>query len=207
MNKEIESQLRDWSQEIPELSEEHREAVAILSNYVTHKLDTGVPPAIQFICTHNSRRSQMAQAWSAAIADYFGLAVRSYSGGTEATQIAPLTLEALYECGFDVAEEDGDNAKTKVAWRPNSAGATLFSKRFDYSGNVSKKFLAVMTCSDADENCPVVPGAEERIPLTFEDPGKFDNTEEALDEYISTCLNIGYVLFLAYARAKELIND
>lgn len=206
MNKEIEAQLREWSQEIPELSEEHREAVAVISNYVTHKLDTGVPPAIQFICTHNSRRSQMAQAWSAALADHFELAIRSYSGGTEVSEVHPLTLEALYECGFDI-NKDEKSEKVKVSWRPNSAGITLFSKLFDSSGNVTKKFLAVMTCSKADDDCPVVPGAEERVPMTFEDPGKFDGSEEALDEYIETCLQIGYVLFLAYTRAKQLIND
>ena len=40
------------------------------------------------------------------------------------------------------------------------------------------KFAAVMTCAHADENCPFIPGAEQRIPVRYKDPKAFDDTPE-----------------------------
>ncbi len=45
-----------------------------------------------------------------------------------------------------------------------------FSKLFDDPSNSAAKFVAIMTCSHADENCPIIPGADLRIPVRYKDP-------------------------------------
>ena len=59
-----------------------------------------------------------------------------------------------------------------------------------------------MTCSHADENCPFIAGAEKRIPITYEDPKKFDNTPEQLAKYNERSLQIATELFYVFSKVK-----
>lgn len=66
----------------------------------------------------------------------------------------------------------------------NSDSITCFSKLYNHKINPQKDFAAIMTCSDADENCPVIFGAERRFQIRYEDPKKFDNTELEKVKYL-----------------------
>ena len=132
---------------------------------------------LHFICTHNSRRSQFAQAWAAAAARYFGLPIACFSGGVEVTACNERTVAALQRAGFEVAS---DGAAPNPHYQLSADGetlATLYSKRYDDAENPDTGFLALMTCSDADEHCPFIPGAVQRMPLRYEDPKGSDGTE------------------------------
>ena len=138
-----------------------------------------------YVCTHNSRRSQFAQLWSAHHSEMLKLPITSYSAGTEKTACHPNVLEVLRNEGFGI-ESDVDNHR--VVWNGNTL-TTLGSKTID-SGDLPNEFFAIMTCSDADENCPFIPSALGRFRLTFEDPKWSDKTNDAIKVYQETSLTI-----------------
>jgi arsenate reductase len=111
---------------------------------------------VLFLCTGNSCRSQMAEAF---LRHYVGNHFEAYSAGLEPTTIHPLTYRVMAEVGLDLA---GQRAK------PVS----------EYLGKVKFQYL-VTVCDDADKNCPTVwPGVVSRMHWSFEDPAKFEGSEE-----------------------------
>ncbi len=90
-----------------------------------------------FICTHNSRRSQIAQIWARAAAFYDQVPdVETYSGGTEATAFHPNAVKAMKETGMEIrAVKDGDNPVYEIRFAEDAAPVEVFSKVFDGSGN------------------------------------------------------------------------
>ena len=77
-----------------------------------------------------------------------------------------------------------------------------FSKTYNHPFNPKGNFAAVMTCSHADENCPFIPGAEERIALTFEDPKEFDGTPLQTTKYLERSMHIATELYYVFSKIK-----
>ena len=175
-----------------------------LSRYIRAKREAGDPVKLVFICTHNSRRSHMGQLWAQAAAAYYGLGnVQCYSGGTEATAFNPRAVKAMEEIGFAItASLQGENPRYEAQYTLEAAPALVWSKRFDDAANPSSGFAAVMTCSDADENCPLVPGVEQRLGITYEDPKHFDGTPQEAEKYLERARQIGREMLYAFKRAK-----
>src|SRR5690606_16091501 len=103
------------------------------------------PVQLQFICTHNSRRSQFGQVWAAVAAAHFGVTgIKTYSGGTEATACNPRTVAALRRAGFNVEPtpegNSGENIRYSVRFAENHEALTCFSKVFDHPENPSEDF-------------------------------------------------------------------
>lgn len=139
---------------------------------------------LNFICTHNSRRSQFAQVWAATIGGYFGIPLESFSGGVDVTACNERTIASLKRTGFEVESEGEGNPKYTVSFgNDTQKELLLFSKLFDDVSNPSQGFAALMTCSDADDNCPFVAGCEQRISLTYEDPKAYDDTDREKEMY------------------------
>lgn len=182
-----------------ELIGEERKALLIrLANYIRQKAEDGQTAHLNFICTHNSRRSQLAQLWAATGATFFGLTnIKTYSGGTEATAFNPRAVAAAKRAGFVVDNPGGENPQYEVSFSPELPPLVLFSKVFDDTVNPAEGFAAVMTCSDADENCPFIPGAELRLPLTYDDPKEADDTGEEAARYDERLRQIGRELLFA----------
>jgi arsenate reductase len=158
---------------------------------------------LNFICTHNSRRSHLAQVWAQTLSDHFGLKFQCYSGGTEATAVYPLVINTLKCQGFQIGKLDRlENSLYHLKYDRNTQPIVLFSKVFDDSFNPDDDFLAVMTCSDADENCPIVSGAKKRFALTYEDPKKFDATLEAETKYLERSNQIATELYYIFQGLK-----
>ncbi|MCB2205121.1 protein-tyrosine-phosphatase [bacterium] len=151
-----------------------------------------------FICTHNSRRSHMAQIWAQVAAWGYGLdGVQCFSGGTEATAFHPNAIAALVGCGFK--EEAGENMQKlhiSLRFSPSAPPLESWSKRYDDPSNPSGNFAAVMTCSDADEACPFIPGAAARFPIRYEDPKQSDGSGREAEVYRERCLEIGREMIL-----------
>ena len=64
--------------------------------YIKSKLKNQEIIALNFICTHNSRRSHLSQVWAQALAHHVGInTINCYSGGTEATALFPVVAETL----------------------------------------------------------------------------------------------------------------
>jgi arsenate reductase len=74
-----------------------------------------------------------------------------------------------------------------------------FSKTFDDPFNPDKNFAAIMTCSDADENCPFVPGTEFRLALTYKDPKEADDSPEEASRYDERVRQIGREILYVFS--------
>ena len=112
-------------------------------------------PRVLFLCSGNSARSQMAEAFLRA---YAGDNVDAYSAGLEPMEIHPLTIRVMQERGLDLA---GQHAK----------GLSQFL------GKVHFGYL-VTVCDRAQEMCPVFPGVAKRLFWPFEDPARAVGTED-----------------------------
>ncbi|MEX0721984.1 MAG: protein-tyrosine-phosphatase [Balneolaceae bacterium] len=173
-----------------------KEQLKDVAGHIRSKKELGETVKLNFICTHNSRRSHLAQIWTATAAEYFKISdVEIYSGGTEATVFNPRAVAALERAGFEVENPGGENPKYSISFSEDSDPVICFSKKFDDSFNPDKNFAAIMTCSDADENCPFVPGAEFRASVTYQDPKESDGTEHETQTYDERCKQIATEMF------------
>ena len=182
------------------ISEIRRNELAVLIHFIQEKKDKNQPVLLNFICTHNSRRSQFSQIWGQMASNYFGISAQSYSGGVQETAFNERAVASLERFGFKMSKEGEENPKYFVQWDVNSDPLVMFSKMYDNSINPSSGFAAIMTCSHADENCPIVSGCEKRIPIRYEDPKNFDDTplESALYDYRS--FEIATELFYVFSK-------
>ena len=154
-----------------------------LRDYVVLKSKQKVEANLNFICTHNSRRSQLAQVWAKIISDYYGFNINSFSGGTQVTNCNRRTIASFERMGFKVKNPGGENPHYELTYHYKRRPIIVFSKTFDDESNPKNNFAAVMTCTNADENCPIISGAEKRISLPFEDPKIYDNSNQESEKY------------------------
>ncbi|MDF0716120.1 protein-tyrosine-phosphatase [Muricauda sp. 334s03] len=167
------------------ISEDRKVMLKPLVAYIQEKVDSKDSIRLNLICTHNSRRSHLSQIWAQTMAHHFGIKnVSCYSGGTEATALFPMVASTLANTGFEVQMlSEGKNPVYSIKFSENEHPVICFSKRMDDDFNPKSDFAAIMTCSQADEGCPFVPGAEKRIPITYDDPKAFDNTPQQAEKY------------------------
>ncbi|NBC05238.1 MAG: protein-tyrosine-phosphatase [Bacteroidetes bacterium] len=174
-----------------------------VAKYTFTKINKDKIAKLNFICTHNSRRSHLAQIWTAVAASHYGLNdIETYSGGTEATAFNPRAVTALERAGFQIENPGGENPRYKVRFDEDSDPMICCSKTFDDPTNPDSGFAAIMTCSDADENCPFVPGAEFRKPITYRDPKESDGTDKETEIYDERCQQIATEMFFMMSLAK-----
>ena len=159
---------------------------------------------INFICTHNSRRSHLSQVWAQAAAAYYQIKnVYCYSGGTEATALFPMAAKVLDNAGFKVkALTEGKNPVYSFKYDDNAHPVIGFSKKLNDDFNPKSEFAAIMTCDSASEACPFVPGAEKRIPITFEDPKSFDGTPQQEEKYNERSMQIATEMAYVFSLIK-----
>src|SRR5919107_4686459 len=109
---------------------------------------------VLFLCTHNSARSQMAEGLLRHLA---GDRFEAMSAGTEATRVRPLAIRAMEEIGIDISEQESETLERYLG------------ESFDY---------VITVCDEANEACPLFPGAQSRLHWSFEDPSKAEGPEE-----------------------------
>ncbi len=174
------------------VAEERRAELSRLADLLTERLRRDERADLVFICTHNSRRSHFGQVWAQTLADDYGLkGLRTYSGGTEATACHPNTVRTLREAGFLIeAQDDSPNPRYHLRHGEDHAGMDLWSKVYTDPANPQRDFLAVVTCDSANEACPMVIGAAERLAIMYEDPKVADGTPEEAATYAARCRQI-----------------
>ena len=110
---------------------------------------------VLFLCTGNSCRSQMAEAWLSQLG---GESFAVFSAGLEPHGVHPLTIQVMEEAGCDMSGHR--------------------SKHLDeFVGEVDFDYL-ITVCGSADERCPVFPGMGTRLHWPFEDPAGFEGPED-----------------------------
>ena len=186
------------------IAKERLSLLQLLVDFVQEKKDTGIAVNLNFICTHNSRRSHLSQVWAQALSSYYNIPnVNCYSGGTEATALFPKIVETLSKSGFKITKLSSEvNPVYSIKYAEQVHPVIGFSKVYDHSFNPKGNFAAIMTCSQADENCPFVSGAEKRIPLTFEDPKAYDHTPMQAAKYEERSLQIATELYYVFSMVK-----
>ncbi len=165
---------------------DRKSELAKVAAYVRERLSKSEPAKLTFICTHNSRRSHLSQIWAAVAAEYYGLeGVETFSGGTEATAFNPRAVAAMQRCGLKIVADDPTaiNPRYSVTTSDSSTPQICFSKAYGDPPNPSKDYCAVMTCSQADDACPLVMGCDLRMPIRYEDPKVADDTEFEAQRY------------------------
>ncbi|MGS2727118.1 arsenate-mycothiol transferase ArsC [Psychroserpens sp. BH13MA-6] len=187
------------------ISIERKAVLQPLIDFIQSKVQDNQEIRLNFICTHNSRRSHLCQIWAQTMAYYFNVKnVSCYSGGTEATALFPMVAKTLQKSGFQINTiANNENPIYSIKYAENTYPIIGFSKTFDDHFNPKLGFAAVMTCSQADEGCPFIAGAEKRIPITFEDPKAFDNTEIQADKYHEKSLQIATELFYVFSHINS----
>jgi len=161
---------------------------------------------INFICTHNSRRSQLGQVWTFFAANYFGLNITALSGGTEVTAFHRNTVATLKSVGFsfNVQEFSHQNPVYQISFNETDDFLLGFSKIFDNKANTTP-YIVITTCDSADENCPFIPEAIYRFHLPYTDPKHADNTTEQDEAYLKTNEEIASEVYFIFDRVKSLL--
>jgi arsenate reductase (thioredoxin) len=200
----VDRTIKNLIAEFDLIPQERKPIIQQLTDFVTQKHSAGEKALLNFICTHNSRRSHISQIWAQTAAHYYGIKnTETFSGGTEATAFNPRAVIAVRQAGFEVAtKKDGQNPVYEVKYANNAPPLTVFSKKYDDAFNPDKDFAAIMTCSHADENCPLVMGASARIALTYNDPKDFDGTAQEAAKYTERVHEIGREILYAFSRVK-----
>lgn len=184
---------------------ERKRVLQPLVDFIQQKIKIKEAVNLNFICTHNSRRSHLAQVWAQIAAKHYNVMnVYCYSGGTEETALFPMLVEVLSSQGVAVLKiTDDNNPVYALKYSDNSMPIIGFSKRYNHPFNPISDFVAVMTCSQADENCPFVSGAEKRIAVTFEDPKESDGKDNQKEVYTTRSLEIAREMFYVFSQIKK----
>jgi arsenate reductase len=115
---------------------------------------TAAPISVLFVCTHNSARSQIAEA---LLGRFGGDAFEVHSAGTEVTRVNPYAIRVLAESGID--------------WTAGRSKSIIefLDRRFDY---------VITVCDRARATCPVFPGSSNSLHWGLDDPSEVEGTDE-----------------------------
>ena len=188
---------------IDSLGKERKEVLQPLVEYIKEKLNSNQEVKLNFICTHNSRRSQFSQIWAQTAANYNNILVKCYSGGVKVTAFNERAVESIKRSGFMVSKRKEDNPIYSVFNSSDAEPISTFSKIYDDPINPKDGFAAIMTCSHADENCPFIVGADKRIPVRYDDPKNFDGTPQETEMYDERSMQVAAEMFYVFSKVAK----
>lgn len=203
MNQLIKDRCEILSKNFKEINAERKILLEKLSDHIQGKINQNTEINLIYVCTHNSRRSHLGQVWAKVAADFYGFRINSFSAGTEATAFNQNAINALVSAGFEVKKTDEtQNPKYEVSFGENKSNL-CFSKTIDDETLPKENFVAVMTCGDADENCPFIPGCDLRIGTTYFDPKSFDHSVLQNEKYTERSNQIAMECLYVFSLIKK----
>ena len=170
-------------------------------NYIYKTTFKNKIPKLNFICTHNSRRSQFCQFWATFFSNYYNIKCEVYSGGTVETEVNKSVINNIRDYGFNISFKELNNPIYSIKFKGQNLGK-YFSKLYHDFENPRNEFAAIMTCFDADNNCPLIDGAEIKFSLQYEDPKKYDRTKIEKTEYKKTSEKIASEMNYLFYKIK-----
>lgn len=175
-----------------------------LISYIQSKVKNKEPTRLNFVCTHNSRRSHLAQIWAQTMNYHFKIPnTTCYSAGTETTALNEAIVETLKSVGFQITMlSKSENCIYSIKYSENESPIIGFSKELDHPFNPNANFAAIMTCSHASETCPIIERADQRIPITYEDPKVFDKTPLKTIKYLERSKQIATEMNYIFSSIK-----
>ncbi|MGZ3920487.1 MAG: protein-tyrosine-phosphatase [Bacteroidia bacterium] len=201
---EIKDYCAELVKEFGKIQRNRKELLEKISDYIIQKRRESKAVNLIYICTHNSRRSHFGQVWAKTASAYYGINnINTFSGGTEATAFNSNAINALKRVGFKIEQiTEGSNPHYHLYFDNQEKPVECFSKVYDHPVNPREEFAAIMTCSDAEENCPFIPGVELRIGTTYDDPKAFDNTSLQDQKYDERCRQIALETLYVFSKIK-----
>tara|TARA_R110000765_G_scaffold225703_1_gene329734 strand:- start:335 stop:964 length:630 start_codon:yes stop_codon:yes gene_type:complete len=188
------------------ISDERKTLLLKISDAIAKEHTLNKEVNLNFICTHNSRRSQLGQVWSFYAAHYFKLNINAFSGGTEVTAFYRNTVKTLQKVGFEFQLTDfsHQNPTYQISFKGTKKAVLGFSKF--YSNPINKEpFMAITTCNNADVNCPFIPTASHRFHLPFVDPKHADGSDIQEETYLQTSQQIAGEVYFIFSEVKKLV--
>ncbi|TAD95417.1 MAG: protein-tyrosine-phosphatase [Bacteroidetes bacterium] len=198
--------------EFAKIPNERKENLQKIADFIKEKYSKNETINLTVICTHNSRRSQFGQVWAKIAAVYYDFdaqKIQTFSGGTEATACNPRTVLALQRAGVKVEQMNqiaatvANNPRYEVRLSEKELPFYLFSKKYNDAQNPQTDFCAILVCSSADEACPIVFGATQRIYHGYEDPKRADNQANESEIYDQTCHLIASEMFYVFSIIQK----
>lgn len=193
--------LQDYCSTIPkefeQISEQRQLALSKIADYLREKKAANAPMRLLFACVQNSRRSVFAQAWMHAAGAAYGLPIATFSGGAVVDACNPRTVAALERAGWIIGIAPNgslQNPRYRFEVGDSIAPIEVFSKSFADAINPKSGFAAITVCADGDA-CPIVPNAEVRIAIPYQDPKSADGTAQEVAAYDRTCREIAREMF------------
>lgn len=184
MNSIIEGKIAALIAQFNSIPKERQAILDSLRDAIADSLNKNHTVDLLYVCTHNSRRSHFGQVAGTLAAAYFGFdTVQCYSAGTEVTAMNAKAVNALVDFGFSVATNDATDNPVYSFELEKVPTIKCFSKRFDDESIPKGNVIAIMTCTDAEQNCPFIPGAVRRIPLPYNDPKQSDGSGKEKEVY------------------------
>jgi len=188
------------------ISDERKTLLLKISDAIAKEHTLNKEVNLNFICTHNSRRSQLGQVWSFYAAHYFKLNINAFSGGTEVTAFYRNTVKTLQKVGFEfqLIDFSHQNPTYQISFKGTKKAVLGFSKF--YSDPLNKEpFMAITTCNNADINCPFIPTASHRFHLPFVDPKYSDGSDTQEETYLQTSQQIAGEIYFIFSEVKKLV--
>jgi arsenate reductase len=205
--------LRSYADEVADkldaVSDERKVVLGKIAASIATRLRNGADANLTFICTHNSRRSHMSQIWAQTAASYYGLdRIHAYSGGTQETACNHRTITAMRRVGFKIEDATtGDNPLYLVQYADDRPPIRAYSKLYNAEGNPKDGFIALMTCSSADQKCPSVEGAVARYAIHYTDPKLCDDTPTETTAYNERCREIAGEMFYIMSEVRKEMDS
>lgn len=203
MYSEIQQFIDARKGEFNSIPDERKTLLRGIANYIQKKLDEKKPVQLVYICIHNSRRSHFGQVAAAVAANHFNLELAAYSGGTIATAFNPNAINALRNIGFKIDASDQSSNPLYQVHFEDANPVVCFSKIYDDVINPTDGFAAIMTCGEAEENCPFIPNAEFKTSTTYEDPKASDGSGKELEVYTERFAQILRETLYAFSLIKK----
>jgi len=206
MNEDVMKYVEEAIQDFDQIPNERKESLQELAQFISTKVSNKEAAKLIFICTHNSRRSHMSQIWASVAAHYYQIPhILTFSGGTEATAFNPRAVAALQRTGLEITPTTtGNNPRYRVQFGEYTLPQHAFSKKYDDPANPQEGFAAIMTCSQADEACPFVPGAAFRVSLPYDDPKAADGTHQEAIRYDERSKQIATEMLYLLNQVKRI---
>lgn len=204
LNPALRSYVQARVAEFDRIPAERKRELEKIALYVRGRVEAKQPARVSFICGQNTRRSHLSQVWAQTAATWYGVpGVEAFSGGTEVSAFNPRGVEALRRAGFRIAQPAAsENPHYLVRVRDDAPAVDCFSKVYNQAPNPTTDFCAVLVCTQADKNCPVVKGAAVRLCIPFEDPKPFDGTREEAARYDERCQQIAREMLYAFSKVR-----
>lgn len=202
LKAEIAKNIKGYLNRFTEINDDRKTLLNAVADYIQQGLQKKEAITLVFICTHNSRRSHLAQVWATAVAAYFNLPVSCHSGGMEVTALYKQVVITLETSGFIIHSQNlnAENPIYQIHYSNEKPPLLGFSKTYFELLDKLPFFAAIMTCSDADEACPFIPGAQARFSLPYDDPKIADGTTDETALYAARSTQIAIEMAYLFSQ-------